>query len=99
MKLHLQKLEATSLEMNHILQQWNPNTIMYVNESIQTKRETQKTQKNQTCLQRKKRKSAPSNDLIAFVNKRVVEKSAATEVSQLLRGIKEYTLLKVKNKI
>ena len=27
---------------------------MYVNKDIQAKRETQKTQKNQTCLQRKK---------------------------------------------
>ena len=56
---------------------------MYVNESLQTKWKTQKTQKNQICLQRKKALKA-LNDLIAFVNKRVIEKNIPTEVSQLL---------------
>ena len=64
--------------MDQILQQWKQNNIMHVNESIQTKREAQKTQKNQTCLPRKKQ-----NDLIAFINKRVIEKNTPTEVSQL----------------
>ena len=84
MKLYLQKLEVTSLEMDQILQQWKRNTIMYVNESIQTKREGQKTQKNQTYLPREKAKSAVLNDLFAFINKRIIEKNTPTEVSQLL---------------
>ena len=88
MKLYLQKLEVTSLEMDQILQQWKRNTIMYVNESIQTMREGQKTQKNQTYLPREKAKSAVLNDLFAFINKRIIEKNTPTEVSQLLERCK-----------
>ena len=63
---------------------------MYVNESIQTKRETQKTQKNQTWKQ-----SSILNDFIAFVNKRVIEKNTATEVSQLLERYKRVYIIEV----
>ena len=73
MKLYFQKLEAASLEMDQILQQWKPNTIMYVNESIQTTRDAKNSEKSNLSSE-KKATSAALNDLVAFVNKRVIGK-------------------------
>ena len=43
---------------------------MYINENLQTKRETQKNSENSNLSSEKKAKSAALNGLIAFVNKR-----------------------------
>ena len=86
MKLYLQNLEATSLEMDQILEAKYHHACKrkYTNKASDAKNSGKSN-----LFSDKKAKSAALNDLIAFVNKRVIEKKTTNGSISVAREVQK----------